>query len=230
MKDIELTEEQLKEKEKIEKLRHHFFDDNNYTVCTVVELPSTIDLSNFKESELQEKLDEKMLPLCTNPKLFMRRKRLEFEKDFWKEITEEEIENYMKNEYPIISKDDYTFRFEHYGNKTYLVVFGVDCGFLNSISIKSEELKSGYNIIFSREICWPALQFLLEYIFDKGVWCQPMLNNYEMQVGKKNEKELITHGFEIDNDSNFITRVACSKEENKCRDEYYELIFPTLPK
>lgn len=56
MKDIKLTENQLREKEKIEKLRHHFFDGNNYMVCTVVELPTTVDLSDLKENELTRKI------------------------------------------------------------------------------------------------------------------------------------------------------------------------------
>ena len=232
MKEIELTENQLREKEKIEKLQHHFFDDNNYTVCTVVELPSTIDLSNFKESELQEKLDEHMLSLRKRFPSVMRRKRLMFEKERFK-ITEEEIDDYIKNVYPNISKEDYRFKFEKYGERAYLVVFGTDSGLLNFASFKDKPIDADYIMLFSSDICYPALQFLTDYIFNDNVWINPSLNNYEMSFGgnpfKENkEKDFITHGFEIDNQNSFSTYVA-RKEANKYRDAYYELVFSTLP-
>ena len=232
MKDIKLTENQLREKEKIEKLRHHFFDGNNYMVCTVVELPTTVDLSNLKENELQEKLDEHMLSLRKRFPSVMRKQRLTFEKERFK-ITEEEIDDYIENVYPNISKEDYRFKFEKYGERAYLVVFGTDSGLLNFAFFKDKPIDADYIMLFSSDICYPALQFLVDYIFNDNVWINPSLNNYEMSFGgnpfkKNNEENFIAHGFEIDNENSFSAYVAC-KEKNKYRDEYYELIFPISP-
>lgn len=88
-------------------------------------------------------------------------------------------------------------------------------------------------MLFSSDICYPALQFLVDYIFNDNVWINPSLNNYEMSFGgnpfkKNNEENFIAHGFEIDNENSFSAYVAC-KEKNKYRDEYYELIFPISP-